>query len=107
MGGGEEIIAILILNIDISWRRVVSFHDGEVGWTPVPSVYESGGWTPDPVWAIKRREKSLIPAEIPSLSLVAIPTTLYPHHNQITKQSYQYWVCRLVKLSVYMKNIMI
>lgn len=56
--------------------------------TPVPSVHEGGRWTSHPVWAIKRKEKSLIPAEIPSLdrssrSLVAIPTTMCPHHNKI------------------------
>ena len=55
--------------------------------TSLPSVYEGGRWTSDQVWAIKKKEKSRIPAEIPSLdrsshSLVAIPTALCPHHNK-------------------------
>jgi hypothetical protein len=85
--------------------------------TPVPIVYEGGRWTSDPQWTInplnpelnlichflallgphhilhvgriraKRKEKYLIPADIPSpdrssRSLVAILTALCSHHKK-------------------------
>jgi hypothetical protein len=58
--------------------------------SPVPSEYV-GGWIPEPVWTLQRREKSRAPAGIPILdcqacSVVATMTMLSQLHLLVQRK---------------------
>jgi hypothetical protein len=54
-----------VLKLGFRWRRVVSF----TPLAPLPleeqspvHILSDAGWVPDPVWTLRRKEKSLAPA---------------------------------------------
>jgi hypothetical protein len=66
----------LILNLCGMSRRADSFVPPLL-YLPVHPEYKEAGWAPEPVWILRRKEKSLAPARIEPETIQTIAWSLH------------------------------